>query len=94
MSYIPVDNTHLTLMVQNDSQKLREVLHWVADRRQAYGQNVTSDVMTALGVSSADQNFINSLAAEFVRIDDLGNGTVPSSADNMRYVIAGNIGVM
>jgi hypothetical protein len=94
MTLIPVDITNVKQTVQNDCLQVRSFLDWVNDRYQAYNQNLTTDVMNGLGISSGDQGFIVAFIGDLNRIKTLASGTVPSDADDMRYVIAGLLGVM
>jgi hypothetical protein len=50
--------------------------------------------MNALGISQTDQGLILAFIADLNRFIQLAGGTVPSSADDMAYNIAGVLGVM
>lgn len=94
MSYIPIDANHLTVALQNDAQQWRNTIDWAKQRYQAYNQNLTTTVMTNLGISTSDQNFILAFVADLNRFITLSGGVVPSDADNMVYNLQGVLGVM
>jgi len=94
MTYIPVDAQHLQVALQNDAQQWRTTISWAKERYQSYAQNLTVDTMNALGISQTDQGFILAFIADLNRFIELASGTVPSSADDMAYNIAGVLGIM
>ena len=94
MSLIPVDNTHLTVALQNDAQQWRTIIAWAKDRRNAYVQNLTAAQMTTLGITAADQAFIQAFVADLGRFIQLSNGTLPADAANMITNIQGILGVV
>jgi len=94
MSYIPTDSTHLTVALQNDLQQWRSTIDWAKQRYQAYNQNLTTQVMTNMGISTNDQNAILAFVGDLNRFIQLSGGTIPSSADDMVYNIQAVLGVV
>jgi hypothetical protein len=93
MSVIPVDINAVKLNVQNDAQEWERIIQWAKRRYQAYAQNLDTTTMTALGIATNDQNFINAFVADLNRFNQLASGTLPSDADDMIYVVHGLLGV-
>jgi len=94
MSVIPTNLANIQLMVQQDAQQLRTFIDWVQDRYQAYNQNMTTENMTAAGLSANDQGSILALIGDFNRLQMLMNGTLPSDATNMKFDWAAILGVL
>jgi hypothetical protein len=94
MTFIPTDSTHLTVALQNDLQYWRSVISWAKERYQAYNQTLTTQVMTNLGITTADQNAILSFVGDLNRFIQLSEGTIPSSATDMLYDIQAILGVV
>lgn len=94
MTFIPIDATHLTVALQNDAQQWRTTIAWAKDRYKAYNQNLNATNMTALGVSSADQAFIQAFVADLGRFIQLSNGTLPANATDMTTNLQNILGVM
>ena len=94
MSIIPMDSTHVQQMLQNDAQQLRTVLRWLEDRNSIYSQNLTTTVMTAAGITGADQTATLAFIADFARILQYMQGTLPGVAASVIVDINNVLGVM
>lgn len=94
MSYIPIDQTHLTVSLQNDLQQWRTTIAWAKQRYQAYNQQLTPTVMSGLGIAAADQTAINAFVADLGRFIQLSNGTLPATATDMVTNIQNVLGVV
>lgn len=94
MAFIPIDNTHLTVSLQNDLQQWRTTIAWAKQRYQAYNQQLTPAVMTGLGIAAADQTAITAFVNDLGRFSQLSGGTLPANATDMITNIQNVLGVM
>jgi hypothetical protein len=94
MPFIPIDQTHLTVALQNDLQQWRTTIQWAEARYLAYNQQLTPTVMTALGVSPADQAAITAFVNDLGRFIQLAHGTLPVNATDMKTNLQNVLGVM
>lgn len=94
MSFIPIDSSHLTVALQNDLQYWRTTIDWAKQRYQAYNQNLTTQVMTNMGIATADQNAILAFVGDLNRFITLAGGTLPGSATDMVFDIQAVLGVV
>jgi hypothetical protein len=93
MAIIPIDNTHIMQMLQNDATQWRATIAWAKQRYQAYNQNLTAANMTTAGVSSGDQAVINAFVGDLNRFIILAGGTIPTSADDMIFNLQAVLGI-
>lgn len=94
MSFIPMSQANIQLMLQNDAQQLRTFIDWVGQRYQSYAQNCTTQNMTSAGVAAADQNAILAFIGDLNRLKTLMGGTLPSDATDMKFDCAAILGIM
>lgn len=94
MAYIPIDQTHLTVSLQNDLQQWRTTIAWAKQRYQAYNQQLTPTVMSGLGISAADQTAITAFVNDLGRFIQLAGGTLPANATDMVTNIQNVLGVV
>jgi len=94
MTFIPMSLANMQLMLQNDAQQMRSYIDWVNDRYQSYNQNMTTDNMTAAGISSGDQGAILAFIGDLNRLKTLMSGTLPGDATDTRYDCAAILGIL
>lgn len=94
MSFIPVNSTNLTVALQNDVQQWRTTLDWAQDRQYAYSQQLTTQIMTSLGVSTNDQNAILAFIADLNNFNLLAAGQSHTTGSIFKFNIANILGVM
>jgi len=93
MSLVPLDSSHMTDSIIADTTYLRSVVSWAQARYEAYSLMCTAPAMTAAGISSADQVFVNAFISDLSRLIDLATGTVPANADVWLYNITQLLGL-
>lgn len=94
MSLIPMDLAHITLALQNDCQQMRTNIYWAKQRYQTLHTMLTPTVMTAAGISAADQTAITQFINDLGRLIIFMNGTLPAQAFDIDADAAAIIGVM
>lgn len=94
MSFVPTDLAHINQALQSDLQQWRNTIAWAKQRYQAYNQNLTTDTMTTLGISTVDQDAIIAFVGDINRFIQLSEGTIPSSADDMVFNLQAILGVI
>lgn len=94
MSIIPIDNEHIMVMMQNDAQQMRTFISWLQERNITYQQKMSTQNMTAAGVSESDQNAILTFMADVGRLTSYVQGTPQAVAGDIRIDITGILGVM
>lgn len=94
MSFIPVDNAHITQTLLNDAMQWRQTIQWAQQRYEAYNQNCSGTAMTAAGISSGDQGAIFAFIGDLHRFVQLASATLPSDATDMMYDVSAILGVL
>lgn len=93
MTFVPMDNTHLTVSLQNDVQQWRNTIYWAQQRQFIYNQNLTTQVMTGLSIATADQNAILAFIADLHNFNLLAAGTAPTSGSIFLFNCASVLGI-
>jgi len=93
MAIVPVTSAAITSAITADTQYLRSFIDWCKQRYEAYNLMCTTDAMTAAGIASGDQTYIQAFIGDLNRIIQLSEGTVPASADDMLYNITQLLGL-
>lgn len=93
MSLIPMDLPHIQQALLNDGAQMRVFLDWIHSRAIAYAAELTPTVMTAAGISTADQGLILGFLFDLNRLDTFVGGTLPNAASNIRVDVANILGV-
>lgn len=93
MSFVPMDQTHLTVALQNDVQQWRSTIYWAQNRQFIYNQNLTGAVMDALGVTSGDKALIQAFIADLANFNLLAAGQSHSTGSVFLYNCAGILGI-
>lgn len=94
MAFIPVNSTNLTVALQNDAQEWRRIIEWAQDRQYAYSQQLTTQIMTTLGVATADQNAVLAFIADLNNFNLLAAGQPHTTGSIFKFNVAGILGVM
>lgn len=93
MTFIPMSEANIQLMIQNNVQQWRATILWLEERVKSYGLNMTTQNMTAAGISTADQNAILAFISDINKVYGLATGVMPSSANDMLFDCAAILGV-
>lgn len=94
MTFIPIDSTHLTVALQNDVQQWRTTMDWAQDRWYAYNQQLTTQIMTGLSISTNDQNAILAFIADLNNFNLLALGEAHTTGSIFRFNVANILGVL
>ena len=94
MTFVPIDSSHLNIAVQNDAQQWRSTIDWAQNRYYTYNQQLTTTIMTNLGVVTADQNAILAFIADLNNFNLLAAGSAPTSGSIFKFNVANILGIM
>ncbi|HTJ49433.1 MAG TPA: hypothetical protein VL443_08285 [Cyclobacteriaceae bacterium] len=94
MTFIPMSDQNIQLMLQSDAQQWRNTILWLEQRCKSYNQNLTVDAMNAVGISTDNQNIILAFIADLNRAYSFASGTMPAVADDMLFDCTAVLGIL
>lgn len=94
MSIIPIDSAHIQATMENDARQLRTFISWLEERNVTYQQKMSTNNLTAAGISESDQGAILTFIADMARLTAYVQGTPQSIAGDIRIDITGILGVI
>jgi hypothetical protein len=93
MSVIPMDNAHMVLTLDNDTQQMRTFIDWLEERNISYQANMTATNLTAASITGTDQTAVLAFVADVARMFAYVTGTPQTIAGNVKTDIANIRGV-